>query len=243
MKQHLGFALLVSFFNCVGFVLFVGGATYVDSRLATRIAHGPREYPLGYFALLGVPVVFLLTLASVLLIRNWQLRSLAPVGSLAIPSLLILPNFLPEFPHMGIVWSLYFSVATLLACLIRFYPQQHAYLTKAEILPAARVEFTKESASLWRVISIGLAVGYIGILVGWLDFVWEYPSSVVTDPAEKELLSVHAGIGVAFFSVYVLIGPVFQALSRWRATASLLLRIQGDQGSSMESDSGWHHND
>jgi hypothetical protein len=147
-------------------------------------------------------------------------------AAIAVPGLISLLNFFPEFPHPGVIWIIVFSIGTLLSCLFRFCPEEETYLKDPVLSEAVRIEYTKEAASSWRWLAFGSAAAYLGLIISWTNVATDLSGRVFSSPSDIELARLHAWTGIAVFSIYVLLGPVLEAATRASRTLRNLLQIK-----------------
>lgn len=95
------FALKISIWNAIGYVVSVGGPTIVDPAIEHHVEYGARTYPLGYWILL--PSIMVLGLTYFVNIKNWSavIKGSLALVVLVVPTWATLWNFVPGFPEVG----------------------------------------------------------------------------------------------------------------------------------------------
>lgn len=227
MKRHRKFAIKIVLFNWLGFTLLLSGVTYVDARLYTRFSYGARTYRWGYLvSILGGLFVLFATSISFAKVSSWRLKTALSVGILWIAAAFSLLLFRPEFPHAGITsWIFYLSLASLFSCGIHYSTFRKDRLLAKDLSESIKIERVKQYADLWRTIAISITVGYLALLIPWINFLWNLPSAFVTDPSEQLLLRQFGCAVLAGISMYVLFGIVYEAFFKANEAADLLLEV------------------
>jgi len=89
-----------------------------------------------------------------------------------------------------------------------------------------RVERLKESITLWRTVAVGVTLGYLALLVPFSLGLWNSSDRIVTRADEAFLLSTGSAFALTVFTIYVLVGTIYEAFRKAKVTADLLLRIR-----------------
>jgi len=231
MYSDKWFAVKIALFNSLGFFVIAAGVTYVDARLTTHLVFGARHYPAGYpLSVIGAVIIFFITMFAILKPRSWKVKVVLPSLTLIIMDAISLPFFRPEFPHGGLAaWILYLAIASLFSCLIRFLPfeaNRIDWLAASDIITEAKIERVKEYANLWRTIAVSITIGYLGVLIPWINFTWTQAPYIVKAPAEIFLLSQAGVAALAGLSMYVLFGIIYEAFRKAHVAAELLFQIK-----------------
>lgn len=227
MTQESRFALRIAFFHALGFCYTTGGVTYLDARLTSHAAFGPRHYPLGYWVCAFAPLVFC---ASYLVLTRIRHRLLLIVASSLVPLLcaaIVLPNFLPEFPHAGVVGYLFlYSVATFVALFARLVPDRTDYIDESALSERVKIERVKHSVDFWRTVTISAGLGYLALMGPWMLTAESISKGFLTNPAEVFVVGTWTRNWILVFTTYVLAGPMYELFSKTARTADLLLGIK-----------------
>jgi hypothetical protein len=225
------FAVKIALFNSLGFFLLLTAITYVDARLTTHVVfHRARIYPWGHtVAIVGGLSIFLGTFLSLARASSWKYQTVLPTIILWVVGAASLPFFLPEFPHAALTyWTIYLSIASLFSCGIHYW--KHS-ADSQDLSERERIQEARQYTTLWRNVTVGLLLGYIAILVPSIIFLWTaIPSTYVTDPAEKVLLSQFQSWVITSFSLYVLFGVLYEALKKFMEATDLSRSVKRQQG-------------
>lgn len=231
MKNKLDrFILKIALLNALGFCLVVGATTFIDARLTSHVVFGARNYPLGFLICLGGPFIFLLScIAAFKNTSNW-FKIVFPTMILSVAGLASLPNFLPEFPHAGITaWLLGFCLLGLGSSWIHYFRIPCNWISDPRIGINLKIERVKEHVKLWRTVAISLAFGYLALLVPWSNIIWAIAPKIATKDEEIAMLSNLGFAEVVFVSIYVLVGPVWEAFRKAHDAADLFLELRTEE--------------
>jgi hypothetical protein len=92
---------------------------------------------------------------------------------------------------------------------------------------AAIIEYVKEELLFWRTVLIGLSGGYIATVISWVNLAFSNNRSTVAgSESEAFVLNSMAIIGIGFFSIVVVIGPLAEAVHKHSQAKSLFLDIK-----------------
>lgn len=224
VSREKRFAIKISLFNSLGFMLAVGVPTFVDPLLKSHVAYayGARQYFLGPWVLLLPLFAFFGT--YLILIKRRYLFSWFPIAILGAASLW---NFGPELPHGNVaLWTTIYCITSSVTSWIYCSKVDSSYITDESIHVSARIERIKESINYWRTISIAIAAGYLAILLPWISLLWTITDKFVLDHRERLLLATVWGVELALFSIYVLAGPVSEAFLKTQTISNDLLKIK-----------------
>lgn len=225
------FALRIAVFNSVGFIYSTGSVTYLDARLTSHVFYSARTYPLGYWVCLLGPVIFILTYLCFKKSKTIYGKILYPALILIAAMLLSLPNFLPEFPHLGITSAAgLLAMTSIVASWIRFEPIAADYIKKPEIPWELKVERLKENITLWRTLAVGLTIGYIALIYPAFSFFGKGAAQMLTKRDEVFLVTSSWQLSFLLFSVYVLFGVIHEAIRKAELAGDLLLTIRKNGG-------------
>ena len=166
----------VSIVNAVGFGLLLASATYVDA-LYVNPQYGVRNYPLGYSVLIFCLPVFYFTYrlgsirTNLLRLRNEKYGSIVTQSVLIFlvrcsPAISLLWNFLPEFPHWGVL-SASLKVGALTSIGMYLHNLRlhfdFNFVTDSSISVKARVESLKLWHAMWFDMLKILITGFVAI--------------------------------------------------------------------------------
>lgn len=226
MDTDKNYAFRIAFFNSIGFILTTGGVTFVDSRLTSNF-YGARNYPLGYWITLLGPVILTSTYLCIQKSRTRIKKMLYTFIILFVAWLISLPIFLPECPHVGIInWMALYTIVGLLSIWIRFEPVSRDYLTKSDIPWEIKVERLKEYITLWRTVTVSFAFGYLALLVPSMNGMWSVSEIYLSKKSDIFLVSNAAVLALIPFSIYVVVGIVYESFRKSQVAADLLLTIK-----------------
>lgn len=225
------FAHRIALFNTLGYGFATGIPTYVDPLLKSHVRFGVRQYPLGFWVLLGCPVIYALTLALLRQTR-WRL----PVAALSsapllLCSLLAIWNFAPEFPHAAMVTIIAgHAVVGVVATSIHCRDYDKRSLADHSIACQARIEIAKETIGFWRMATMSIGVACFAAAIPLVDFTQRWNARFLTDPAEQHLLNGVLMLNIGVFSLYVVVGPFYEALKKANGAIALLSEIKEANG-------------
>ena len=170
-KQWDRSAFLLSLYGAVGFVISALKPTLLDPLLDNPI-YGYRTYPLGIWVSVFAGLVFVFLYRSNVMEKNilkmedpfFALnRGCFSFLSILVPMIILLPNFLPEFPHTGFVSSsIIYAVIVSLASYLHNYSPDYSFVEDAEIDIKARIELLR---TIYNSYYIGLAL-FVTLAVG-----------------------------------------------------------------------------
>lgn len=212
-------AFQLSAFNMVGFFVSTVGSTFVDARLEHHVRFGARVYPLGYWIVLLAPVVFLACYYSLSRAKRSRWLPIIPPAVVLAITVAVLPAFLPEFPHMGILVVMFlYALGTAVTLWVRLQPIHVEFINDTSIHPTAKIERLKELAAFWRTLSTGFAIAYVALVAAWMQTVWNAIKTFISGASGAEgevfLLGQYAIVNVIVFTIFVVCVPLYQALSK-----------------------------
>ena len=184
---------------------------------------------MGYWILIIAPIIFALMYFGSVRGASWRKTVFAETGLLAI-GVVSLFNFFPEFPNGNMaVWLVLYVIASTIAYWVHYTPINVDYTSRPDILDTAKIERAKQSVDSWRAMSIGLGAGYLALIIGWLRIIWIDGTAVVTDPYDKHLVGLFPSIELTWFSILVLLGPLYECMNKTAKAADVLLSIKKDE--------------
>jgi hypothetical protein len=225
------FEFKMASFVSVGMGLTAWVTTYVDARLTTCLPYHAREYPMGYWILFIIPIIFVaMYLGSVWDVSWYKKIMLAEMG-LVIVGVISLFNFIPGFPHGNMsTWLVLYCIASTIAYWIHYTPVRSDYTSWPDIVDDAKIERAKESINLWRIIGITIGAGYLGIILQWSHLLGiEAPNNIASDVNEKSLVGIFLSIQLVFFSIFIIFGLLYESYKKTEDAANVLLSIKKDK--------------
>lgn len=209
----------ISLFSTIGYITATGVPTYLDPLLKTHIIYHERIYPLGYWILLPSILVFIITYYG--LEKNPKHNNHFSWLPLFIFGGIALFNFLPELPNGNVVmWTMLYCIVSFITNAIHFRKENATINT---------TEYIKSSISLWSIIMIALFSGYIAIIIPWTNNFTSTVNILLTNDSEKyKSISIfYFQLGV--FSIYVFIGPIYEAYNNITQLIKSLLIIKNEK--------------
>ena len=229
MKRIGCFELRISLFNALGLAMATGVPTYLDPLLKSHILWQNRSYFLGYWVLMLAPFLFIGSIACFRYVRAWNARVWGPSTLLVLAGVGSLLNFRPEFPHANVTaWVLLFALAGVGASLIHYLPVKDGFLKSSEIRKSLKVDKIKEMGALWRAFSVIFTATYAGLLIPWYSYYMTSTSHLVSVTGEALMLKLYLCGEVAYFSLWMFVGPIFESWSKTAAVSDLILRVPED---------------
>ena len=113
------------------------------------------------------------------------------------------------------------------SCWIRYSRSKPRYLNDPTIDAYLRFERIKQSAELWRTISISLTFGYIALLFPWMNLLWDFARRLVTIPKEINLVGAFPSMELTVFSIFFFFSIIGEGFRRSTITADYMLEIRG----------------
>jgi len=225
------FEFKIASFVSVGMGLTVWVTTYVDARTTHPLYHA-REYPMGYWMLFIIPIIFATMYLGSVSNVSWHKKIVLAELGLVIVGVISLFNFLPEFPHGNMsVWLVLYGIASTIAYWIHYTPVRSDYTLQPDIVDDAKIERVKESINLWRIIVITLGAGYLGIMLQWCHLIWFEGTNTVSDPYEKHLIALFPSIELVFFTFFIIFGLLYEGIKKTEKAADVLLSIKKGRNS------------
>jgi hypothetical protein len=209
-------ALKVSFFNAIGFFLTVLVTTYADATLTTLAKYGARTYPYGYWSLLLSIPILIMTYYCV----SMSNARLIKCASACLPTLVagfiaVMWVFIPGFPHANITtWVIAYCAVSILTIGLRYEEPDLGFVSDSKVSIAARIAALKININIWGTLTIALSAGYLALVATWIDKAWANSGQVVTSNEDKVMLVQTQVYEIAIFSLYVIIGPIKECMSK-----------------------------
>jgi len=227
-NKHKLYAIKIAAFNALGYCIATGVATYIDPKLTSHRMYGARPlYPLGFWILLVGPVVFGTNYWVLSRTSSIKQKTFLPAVLLLVITALSLPNFRPEWFHMGVVgWTFLFALTSVACSWIHYLPLTRTNLSKLEAKSDAKIAWVKETISLWRTVFISLTGAYLALLIPWFNYFLQSIPQLIPDENEARLLRCLLGGQLSIFSLFVFSGPLFEAMQKAREATDLLLEIR-----------------
>lgn len=221
------FILKIALLNATGFCFISGITTFIDARLTSHVAFGSRHYPLGLNICWGGLLIFIVSSVAAHRDASDRFKMLFPTFVLLIVSIASLINFLPEFPHGGITGGVMACIICgLISSYIHYYAIPCKWISDIDISTNFKIERIKEYVVLWRTVAISLGFGYLALLVPWSSLIWMVSPRVAPKPDEAFLLTQISFAQPVFVSIYVLVGPVWEAFKKAHDAADLFLNLK-----------------
>ena len=216
-KEWDRFAFLLSLYGATAFAMSTLIPTLLDPLLLNPL-YGTRTYPLGPWVSVVSGIVFIFLYRSnvmekdFLRIGNGYLalnRGCFSFLSILIPVIIVLPNFLPEFPHMWVsTHSIVYATVVAFASFLRNYCPDYSFVEDNEIEPRARIELVR---IIYNSYYIGLALlatigaGAIGLASS--------ASQTYTDINEQIILDMAGRIDMFYTLFGLFCGMAYQTFA------------------------------
>jgi len=227
--KQLWFSFRISFLYALALFLNIWVDTYMSGMSKSHNKPWPiPECPGGYWLFL-VPA-FLFVIAFFLLWRSSRtiFRGIAfPVLSVAVTWTMSALNFSPPFPHWFQIFALgLLPLPAVVAFAIRYSPMDKKAIMVEGIPLSAKIEWLKESVSLWRTVALSGAVAFCGFIVSWLNWMWDGARRGFAGvPEEATILSLYA-IWAAVLTVYIAFCPLYECLARGNKYRGMFLQLR-----------------
>jgi hypothetical protein len=228
-KGDIGFCIKIALANTAGYLMATVPPILIDPQLTHHVRYGARHYSIGWWVLLiglAVGVSTFLTMAKI----QRRHRAFWNSAPLWLASVLTLPFFLPEFPHMNLTGATaFFFVLSTAAVWIRYQPVESQYVDDPKIDRTARLERVKEEILFWRngittVLGTTIVAAISYCLLNLDGF-----RHVDPDPSEQVLACNYTGFSTGVYFIWLIFGPLAEAAKKTTEVRNLLLKI-GSEG-------------
>jgi hypothetical protein len=202
MEKTNWFAIRIVICNAIGYCISVGIPTFLDPQIHHPI-YGLREYPLGGWILLGALIVCISTYIIILYELDLRLKSVLVGLSLIIITWMTLPNFRPEWPHLGVLLTpISFAVLTSISVFIHFYEIDFEFINDPLVIKEAKIEGLKLEYETWFRLFLGILAGFF--LIGG-SFYSLLPKYVEIFTSLKSEQFIYQGFtAVSFVSILII---------------------------------------
>ena len=229
-KKWDRFAFLLSLYGATAFAMTTLIPTLVDPLLHNPI-YGTRTYPLGISVTVFSGLVFIFLYRSNVMEKNilkFGTRFLAlnrgcfSFLSILLPMILVLPNFLPELPHMCIFnHSIMYASTVALASFLHNYRPDYSFVEVDEIDARARIELLHV---IYNSYYVGLAL-FVTMCVGAVSLHSWFPQPY-TDLNERIILNMAQTINLVYTMFGLFWGVAYQVFTGMSEAQQNLRRIK-----------------
>jgi hypothetical protein len=225
------FAFVLSLYGASAFAMFTLTPTLLDPLLHNPL-YGTRTYPLGPWVTVFSVLVFAFIYKSntvrkdVLRLHEEGLalnRAVLSFLSLLVPMIIVLPNFLPELPHMWVLsHTILYGASIAFTSFVYNHKPDYKYVQDDEIDPDARIESIRMSYNSYYV---GLAL-LVAIGAG---AVTSTSLSIAPYLRSEELIMIHMAseIDLAYLLAGLVCGLAFQMFAGMSKAQQQLRKIKG----------------
>lgn len=140
-----------------------------------------------------------------------------------------IPIFPPEIPHGNLTfvcgtWFL-FGIVTIW---IHDFEVADPAVRNPKPVIRAQIEYIKQQTALWRAVAFGLVAIYLAGIVTAIRALHEVNLTVVPDKGEVWFLNQYSNLEMMLFSVFMFIGPIYEAAKKIMETNRLMLKVVDD---------------
>ena len=222
------YAVKIAAFNALVCVGVFCGDTYVDGHVSARGPYATREYWLGAWVLLFPCLVFCVNYRILARMAGRWYKCVVPFGTtVLLAAMLSLLNFRPPFPNW---WQIavvaMHSLPGVAAAIIAYHPSREGRLGDPSIPLAARIEWIKERAALWRTIAISGAFGCVGGAIPWVTHMSYIAARQSQKPADQDLILNLFQFQGWVVMLYVLAAPVYECFLRAKRSTEGFLHLR-----------------
>lgn len=234
------YTILLSAASAVGFGFAVGGVTFLDSYV-NLFSGTPVSYPLGYFVLIFTIPEFYLTYRLTSIKRSFfhakdarlELPITRAVSSLLVPlavAFALCPNFLPEFPHLGLV-MMSFLTGAFTSTGIYLHEVRRAFdfsfVRDEEVDRRARIEVLKLNYATWYdalklIVTIYIAIVGVFLVYGRQIMMTTWSGNQVFVFSRLTF----AGYFIIFYTIFLVVGILGQMFGAMSDIQDQLLKIR-----------------
>lgn len=229
-KKWDRFAFLLSLYGATAFAVTTLIPTLLDPLLHNPI-YGTRTYPLGTSVIVFSGLVFILLHRSNVMERNLlgiKNRSLGlnrgcfSFLSILLPMILVLPNFLPELPHMWVFGnSVLYGASVAFASFLHNYRPDYNFVEDDGIDPRARIELVR---AIYNTYYVGLAL-FVTMCVGSVGFASTSPQ-MYTNINEQIILHMAGRINLVYNLFGLIWGMAYQVFGGMSKAQQQLRKIK-----------------
>jgi hypothetical protein len=219
----------ISICSGVAYLLATMPQIIIDPLLEHDVNFSSRRYPHAlYYVIPLCAVVFLGTYQALKRSRTIIFDILPFLAA----ALLSIPLFTPEIPN-GNLFATSFIWLTLVILTLWIRNRELATEAISRLQSTelgdktAKIEYLKEQVQFWRTVLLGIAGGYLALLISWANFLIGYNKAQVGgNEAETYILNQAALFAMGLYSVGLMICPLAEASQRHREATNLFLNIK-----------------
>jgi hypothetical protein len=225
--SKIAFRWKISIVMLVGYLLATLPPVVLDRKLLSHVAFPGRRYEHAGWIIPIATLLFIVTLGLSIYTpkRHYMLVTLPFVAACIVS----IPIFRPEMPHgnlifVGTAWFL------LGALTVWIHIREIQNLAEHKPLAAsnARIEFIKEETAIWKGIALGLGTGYLAIVVTLTLAFHTANKEIVTSPSDFFLLNQYSNFLLAFMSLFMFLGPIYESIVKMIQSNQRLLGVLPD---------------
>ena len=130
---------------------------------------------------------------------------------LASAAILSIPIFLPEIPHLNLVFiSVLWLTIGIITIWIHDIPFPVLPPPKDSEVRSSIREYLKEYVSLWKTLLLAAFAGYLGILISMLTTAYASNRFFLRNPGEVFLVNINSNVQASLLSLFILTGPLLE---------------------------------
>ncbi len=220
-----GWPLIVAFVSLIGFLYATVPPQLIDPILKSHVRFPDRVYEHNWMTVpLGV---------FVLIATWWLAKRKVSVIVLAAPVWIaaLIANYVifeQEFPHghttfIAAVWSGIMGAWVWIRNSCDDALDKLEAAIKNGLENDLLLEYVKGYISFFRALAFGLGTGFFGLVVSAIATGLEVGHGIVTSKADIHVLIVLNGITYSVFGLFLIFGPIHEALRSWLKLAQQLL--------------------
>ncbi|MBI5819220.1 MAG: hypothetical protein HZA88_09530 [Verrucomicrobia bacterium] len=228
MNSDRLFTLRIALFNACGFMLVTGGITYVDSHLHSHVisAYRERHYALGMWIMAFALPLFILTYIGMNKARARVMKSVISTAVIMGCGAVALWNCRPEFPHpMVLFWITLYAICGTVSVYVRYAPSESERANAQHIPLEFRLEWLKERIAFWRTMAVSFVVGYMALMIPWVNMMGDIANAAVREADDIILLRKFIWMCLSFYSIYVLVAVICELIRRAKLAGNVLLEL------------------
>jgi hypothetical protein len=193
------FASRIAICNTIGYCLSVGIPTFLDPQIHHPL-YGVRDpYPADVWIFLGAIPVLYFSYRIIIHKMDFRLKSALTGLIVLFFTWFTLPNFRPEWPHLGVLLSpISFAFLTSISVWIHFHEIDFSFVDDSSIIKEAKIEGLKLEYETWFRMFLGILAGFFLMGVSFYSGLPKYIE--IFTPIKSEQF-VYQG----FTSVYIIL--------------------------------------
>jgi len=220
----VAFAWRMAIAMLLGYLLATIPQVILDPLLFSHVAFHDRHYPQAWLvAPIAISVLITTFLAAC---RERKHRTVIVMLPFTVACVLSIPIFTPELPHGNLTFVF---VVWLVLGMSTMWLHDLSLNNPADRVPlpaeSVQIEYIKEQLAIWKACTFGIVALYLGLLVTTLKELHAFNHDIVEDKAEIFLLDIYNNFQVMMLSLFVLVGPLYEASMKVIAANGFLLSV------------------